>query len=212
MPDERTCVCAAVTGLSRGMDWKGKPADVDFFDLKGVAEKLIESMGLEEMRVAKSVHEGFHPGICADVAVGEIVIGTIGEIHPAVLEKYEIDQKVFLFELDLGAAKGGPRAAGSYEQFSRYPSAERDLAVVVDEDVEAASVRAAVRASGGDILREVTLFDVYKGKQVGDGKKSLAFGLRFQSNERTLTDGEIAAASDTIVKALEERFDARLRA
>ena len=197
LPDEKMCVCAATTGLSRGMDWKGKPTDVDFFDLKGVTEKLIELMGLEGIQTAKAVHKGFHPGICADIIVGNEVVGKIGEIHPATLDGYGIDQTVFLFEIDLDAAMGGPKAEGSYERFSRYPHAERDLAVVVDEGIEAAAINAAILESGGDILRDVTLFDIYKGKQVGDNKKSLAFGLRFQSNERTLTDEEIAARSDT---------------
>jgi phenylalanyl-tRNA synthetase beta chain len=212
LPDEKMYVCAAITGLSRGVDWKGKPANVDFFDLKGVAENMIESMGLEEMKTVKAVHEGFHPGICADIMVGSEVVGKIGELHPAILDRYAIDQAVFLFEVDLDAAMIGPKAGGNYENFSRYPHAERDLAVVVDEDVEAAAISTAILESGGDILRDVILFDVYKGKQVGDGKKSLAFGLRFQSNERTLTDEEITARSDKIVVTLKERFDAKLRA
>jgi phenylalanyl-tRNA synthetase beta chain len=212
LPDEKMYVCAAATGLSRRIDWKGTPTEVDFFNLKGVAEKVIESMGLEGMQAAKAAHEGFHPGMCADITVGDKTIGKIGEIHPATLERYEIDQKVFLFEIDLDAAETGPKAEGRYEKFSRYPHAERDLAVVVDQEVEAAAVSAAIWRSGGDTLRDITLFDVYKGTQVGDRKKSLAFGLRFQSDERTLTDEEIAAASDTIVKILEERFDAKLRA
>lgn len=212
LPEERTFVCAAATGLSRPMDWKGKPEEIDFFDLKGVAETLTESLGFEAMQTAKSSREGFHPGMCADILIGGNTVGKIGEIHPGILDKYEIDQKVFLFEIDLDALEAKPEAERKYEKFSRFPCAERDLAVVVDESVGAAAVNTAIAEAGGDILINVVLFDVYKGKQVGGGKKSLAFGLRFQSDERTLTDEEIIAASNKIMKTLEKRFGAKLRA
>ena len=212
LPDEKTFACAAVTGLSRPVDWKGTPAEVDFFDLKGVAETLIEALGADGTQTAKAAHEGFHPGMCADFIVAGKRIGKIGEIHPAILDKYEIGQKVFLFEIDLDAVVTGSKAGGGYEKFSRFPHADRDLAVVVDEGVEAAAVNAAILGAGGEILRDVVLFDVYRGKQVDEGKKSLAFGLRFQGRESTLTDDEITAASEDIVRKLEEKFDARLRA
>jgi len=212
LPDEKTFVCAAATGLSHPIDWKGAPAEVDFFDLKGVAEALIESLGFGEMQAKKAIHVGFHPGMCADVVVGEKIVGKIGEIHPAILDKYEIGQKVLLFEIDLDGIDTRPATESAYGKFSRFPSAERDLAVVVDEGVEAAELNAAIAGAGGDILGNVLLFDIYRGEQVGEGKKSLAFGLRFQSDERTLTDEEITAASNEIVKTLEERFNARLRA
>jgi phenylalanyl-tRNA synthetase beta chain len=212
LPDEKRFVCAAVTGLSSAVNWKGTPAEIDFFDLKGVVEILVEALGADGVRTAKSASVGFHPGMCADVVVGGKTVGKMGEVHPAVLDKYEIGQKVFVFEIDLDEIEAGPKAEGGYEKFSRFPHADRDLAVVVDERVEAAAVNEAILGAGGEILRDVTLFDVYTGKQIDGGKKSLAFGLRFQSRERTLTDEEITAASDNIMKALEDKFDARLRA
>ncbi len=212
LPDEKMFVCAAVTGLSKPVNWKGTPAEVDFFDLKGVVEALVESLGADGVRTVKAAHEGFHPGMCADVVVGGKTVGKMGEIHPATLDRYEIGQKVIAFEIDLDEIEAGPKFEGGYEKFSRFPHADRDLAVVVDEGVEAAAVNEAILGAGGEILRGVTLFDVYRGKQMDEGKKSLAFGLRFQSRERTLTDEEITAASDNIVRALEEKFDARLRA
>jgi phenylalanyl-tRNA synthetase beta chain len=148
----------------------------------------------------------------AVITVEGETVGKLGEIHPGILDKYEIGQKVFLLEIDLDAIGAEPDSRRRYEKLSRFPHAERDLAVVVDERVDAAALDAAIVEAGGEILKSVLLFDVYRGKQVGEGKKSLAFSLRFQSGERTLTDEEIAAASERIVKTLEERFDAELRA
>ena len=212
LPDERTFVCGAVTGLSHPVSWKGTPAEADFFDLKGAVEVLIEALGADGVRATKAANAGFHPGMCADIVAGGETIGKIGEIHPAILDKYEIDQKAFVFEIDLDGIEAGSKAEGGYEKFSRFPSADRDLAVVVDEGVEAAAVYEAIMGAGGKTLCDGVLFDVYRGKQIDEGKKSLAFGLRFQSRDRTLTDEEIAAASKNIMKALEKKFDARLRA
>ncbi len=216
LPEERTLVCAAATGLARPITWQGPSEQIGFFDLKGAAETLIESLCPGTMRTAGTSHKSFHPGMCADIYAGDELIGKMGEIHPGLLNKYEIDQKVFLFEIDLDAVSAalgaGLRADRKHEKFSRFPSAERDLAVVIDEDVEAAVVSGAIREAGGDILDNVLLFDIYRGKQVDEGKKSLAFSLRFQSHDRTLTDEEISAASDKIIKSLEKLFEAKLRA
>jgi phenylalanyl-tRNA synthetase beta chain len=211
LPDERMFVCAAATGRSRPVSWRNQPTEVDFFDMKGVAETLLESLGCAAPETVKASHPGFHPGICADIVVGGKIIGRIGSIHPRLLQKYEIDQQVSLFEIDLSALKPQPAAARRYEKLSRFPYSDRDLAVVVDEAVEAAALSSAIAAAGGEILRRVLLFDVYRGKQVGEGRKSLAFGLRFQSDERTLTDEEITAAMERIVEELERQFDAKLR-
>ena len=212
LPDEHTFVCAAATGLSLPPNWTGSAAGVDFFDVKGVAETLLESLGCAGAEVKKASHEGFHPGVCADIVVDGKAVGKIGRIHPGLLEKYEVSQKVFLFELDLEVFGAKPAAENRYEKFSRFPSSDRDLAVVVDESVEASALSATIAGAGGEILKDILLFDIYRGEQVGEDKKSLAFSLRFQSGERTLTDDEVTAATSRIVKALEDRFDARLRA
>ncbi len=211
LPDERAFVCAAATGRSRPVSWRNQPTEVDFFDMKGVAETLLESMGCAAPETVKASYPCFHPGVCADIVVGGKPIGRIGSVHPRLLQKYEIEQQVSLFEIDLSALEPRPAAARRYEKLSRFPYSDRDLAVVVDEAVEAAALNSAIIAAGGEILRRVLLFDVYRGKQVAEGKKSLAFGLRFQSDERTLTDEEITAAMERIVAELEGRFDAKLR-
>ncbi len=212
LPEEHTLICAAATGLSSPANWREQPVDVDFFDLKGSIEALFESLGFKDVDTARASHSGFHPGMCADISIGGKTVGKLGEIHPDVLDRYEIGQKVFLFEVDLDSVDDRPDALRRYAKLSRFPSAERDLAVVVDERVEAAALNSAMAEVGGNILKSICLFDIYRGKQVGEGKKSLAFSLRFQSGDHTLTDDEISAASGNIVKILEERFGAKLRA
>ncbi len=212
LPNERTLVAGVMTGLSHQMSWRGRPADVDFFDIKGVTETLLAASGYPAVEAVKASLPGFHPGACAEIALNGITVGKMGEIHPSLLEKYEIGQKVCVFEVDLTTLESQPAAERKYEKISRYPYSDRDLAVVVGEQLAAASLSSAITEAGGEILRRVFLFDTYRGKQVADGKKSLAFSLRFQSDERTLTDEEITTALTRVIHALEEKFGARLRA
>lgn len=210
LPDERACVAAAMTGLARPINWKTKPTEVDFFDMKGVAEALIESLGYS-CKTIRTTHPGFHPSVCADIIIDTRRVGKLGELHPEIAERYGIKQKVCLFEVDLVALE--PKAARSvrYEKVSRFPYSDRDLAVVVDEDIEAATLMSAIEEVGGETLKRTVLFDVYRGKQIASNKKSLAFSLRFQSNTRTLTDDEINESMRRIIAELEKRFGASLR-
>jgi len=212
LPDERLCIAAAATGLFHEVNWRDKPAEADFFYMKGVAETLLDILGYSLMETRRASHAGFHPGICADILVDGVTIGKVGEIHPALIQKYDIGQKVSLFEIDLSAAEPQRRREHGYEKPSRFPYSERDLAIVVDDAVEAAALYSAIRTAGGEMLKRVVLFDMYRGKQVGEGKKSLAFNLRFQSSDRTLTDEEVTAAFNRVVEELEKRFGAKLRA
>ncbi len=212
LPEEHTFLCAAATGLSSPINWRQQPAEIDFFDLKGAAEAMIESLGCGNFGTAGASHDGFHPGGCADILIGGKIVGKIGQIHPDILEKYEIGQKVFVFEIDVDAIDDQAQSQRKYEKLSRFPHADRDLAIVVDEGVEAAALNSAIVEAGGETLKSVCLFDIYRGKQLEEGSKSLAFRLRFQSGERTLIDDEITPVFDGIVKSLEERFGAKLRA
>jgi phenylalanyl-tRNA synthetase beta chain len=212
LPNERTFVCAAATGLLQPINWRGTPAEIDFFTMKGVAETVLASLGAASAEAKRASCAGFHPGVCADLVIGGTTVGTVGEIHPGLLDKYDFGQKVFVLELDIDTLESAAEEERTYEKFSRFPHADRDLAVVIDEAVETGALTSAIAEAGGEILRRVLLFDVYRGNQVGEGKKSLAFNLRFLSSERTLTDEEVGAACDRILKVLTDRFGARLRA
>ncbi|RJP14008.1 MAG: phenylalanine--tRNA ligase subunit beta [Candidatus Abyssobacteria bacterium SURF_5] len=210
LPDEHVSACGAATGLRNSLHWKEQPAEVDFFDLKGVVETLLDSLGFDA-RAVKSARPGFHPGKCADIEVAGKTVGRVGEIHPDIIQKYELKQKTFLFELDLSTLLSCPKTEKEYLSVSRFPYSDRDMAVVVDENIEAAKLVSAITEAGEEILRRVLLFDVYRGAQVESGKKSLAFSLRFQSVQRTLTDEEITAAFNKIVQSVQTRFGAQLR-
>ncbi|MGH3470181.1 MAG: phenylalanine--tRNA ligase subunit beta, partial [Thermocrispum sp.] len=151
----------------------------------------------------------WHPGRCARLLVGDWPIGYAGELHPTVIESLGLPQRTVAMELDLDAIPVvETRPAPSV---SPYPPVLLDVALVVDATVPAASVAAALRKGGGQRLEDVTLFDVYTGEQVGDGRQSLAFNLRFRDQERTLTVEEATALRDDAVAAADQAFGATLR-
>jgi phenylalanyl-tRNA synthetase beta chain len=138
-------------------------------------------------------------------------LGVIGEVDPAVTEAFEIEGRVGWVELDLDALVAAPRRPAQYVPVSRYPSSDIDLAFVIDEEIPAADVERTLRAAGGPLLAGLELFDVYRGEQVGEGRRSLAYRLRFQADDHTLTDGEVAEARRACIAAVEGAHGAELR-
>jgi phenylalanyl-tRNA synthetase beta chain len=176
-------------------------AEGDFLRTKGAVEALLRALHVHPTW-ARGRHRLLHPGKAAQVGAG-----VVGELHPALL-----DGTWGAFELDLETLAAGAREAVVYEDVITYPAAHQDIAVAVDEDVEVGALVEAAREAGGPILREARVFDVYRGEQVGKGRKSVAIHLSFQSPEKTLTDEEADEARERIVAALGERFGAELRA
>ena len=172
-----------------------------FAAAKGVLEVLYEALHLE-LRVRQGSHMMLHPGKAAETDAG-----LVGELHPTLLEG-----AWGAFELDLGELFASVPDRIVYEDVITYPAVLQDIAVVVEEDVEVGALVDAVREAAGEVLREARVFDVYRGEQVGDGRKSVAIHLSFQSPERTLTDEEAAVLRGRIVAAMAERFGAELRA
>jgi phenylalanyl-tRNA synthetase beta chain len=168
---------------------------------KGVVESLYEALHLE-LRVDRSTHPLLHPGKTAETEAG-----VLGELHPALLEG-----TWGAFELDLETLFDAVPERIVYEDVLTYPAVMQDIAVAVDEDVEVGALVDAAREAAGPLLREARVFDVYRGEQVREGRKSVAIRLSFQSPERTLTDEEAAELRQRIVHALAERFGAELRA
>jgi phenylalanyl-tRNA synthetase beta chain len=187
LPDEHWRVAGVVAG--------GYPV------VKGVLETLYEALGLE-LRVERAAHALLHPGKAAGTGAG-----WLGELHPA-----QLDGVWGAFELDLETLFADVPERIVYEDVITYPAALQDIAVAVEEGVEVGALVDAAREAGGDLLRHVRVFDVYRGEQVGDGRKSVALHLAFQSPERTLTDDEAAGLRGRIVEALADRFGAELRA
>ncbi len=212
LPEERMVLAIAMMGGTPG-GWNLAKRPLDFFQLKGVLETVAQKIGLPPFEfVPGGEHPSFHPGRSAWVRLGDTVLGVMGELHPDVLEAYELPPGSVACELDFDQIIRLDReTVKRYEGLPRYPSVERDLAFVIETAVPALEVVALIRKGGGPLLQEITLFDVYQGKQVEEGYRSLAFALRFQAPDRTLTDEEVNGYLDEIVRLLTEHIGARLR-
>ena len=191
LPDEREHLAVAIAG-------EEAPAAV------AVLDALDRALALPNVQLSPSSPAGLHPTRSADVVIAGRTRGHVGEVDPAVLEAYGVEGRVAWLELDLGAVLDGPHGNRTYSPVSKFPSSDIDLAFVVGDDVAASRIEASLRKGGGALLTDVELFDVYRGPGVDDGARSLAYRLRFQATDRTLTDGDVAdvrqACIDQVVK------------
>mgnify|MGYP005797731657 CR=1 FL=1 len=177
----------------------------DFYSLKGVVEALLDVLGIADYDVsAISDNPTFHPGRCACISKDGRGIGTIGEIHPLVLQNYGINTKVYAAKLDASALFDLRCVSKEYKPLPKYPATARDIAVLCDDALPVLDMKKAIQKAAGPILERVSLFDVYKGQQVPDGKKSVAWSLSFRAPDRTLTDEETDGAMKKVLKALDE--------
>ena len=192
--------CLACGALYPG-GWRADAVDADFFAIKGVLEALAGQLGVE-LAVEAGAEPFLHPGRAATVSVGDAQVGWIGELHPRVCAEWDLEAAAG-FELDLGPLlAASPHGAETYEDVITYPAVHQDIAVVVPEEIPAAAVMDAVTEAGGELLRSADIFDLYRGEQVGEGRKSLALQLEFRAADRTLTDAEVAEHRGAITEAI----------
>jgi phenylalanyl-tRNA synthetase beta chain len=204
-------IACLATGTLPGAGWRGGPVEPDFYMLKGALEGIATGLGCA-VDVEPANEPFLSPGRCARVLVDDEPAGWIGEIHPLVCRAWDLDSAV-AFEVDLARlVDASPTGTEQYEDVITYPAVDQDIAVVVDEGIEAARVRAVVAEAGGELLRSIAVFDLYRGEQVGEGKKSLALRLEFRAADRTLTDEEVGAIRERISAALSEQLGGSLRA
>ena len=179
--------------------------DKDFFTLKGVVENLLDTLAIREYDVdAKSDDPTFHPGRCAVLSKDGEEFGIIGEVHPLVCANYGINTRVYVGKLKLRKLFAMMDTQRSYVPMPKFPASTRDLALLCDDALPVMTMEKAIKAAAGKILEKIELFDVYKGSQIAQGKKSVAFNISMRASDRTLTDEEVNGAMGKILKALEE--------
>ena len=179
--------------------------DKDFFTLKGVVENLLDTLAIREYDVdAKSDDPTFHPGRCAVLSKDGEEFGIIGEVHPLVCVNYGINTRVYVGKLKLRKLFAMMDTQRSYVPMPKFPASTRDLALLCDDALPVMTMEKAIKAAAGKILEKIELFDVYKGSQIAQGKKSVAFNISMRASDRTLTDEEVNGAMSKILKALEE--------
>ena len=209
--EEKRKVAGLLTGRRNPIAWDTDNAMVDFYDAKGVLERFLSAVGVQKYTVERGEHFAMHPGKTAFFKKGRDVIAILGEIHPTVAANFGIGQSVYVFEMDAETLLRYRKKKAAIKPLPKYPASTRDLAILVDAGLTTAEIERVIAKKGGSYFRGATLFDVYEGKQVGEGKKSMAFHLHFQSDDKTLTDEEVDAAFAAILQAAEEQLHAQLR-
>ena len=196
--------------LSGALSKKGGGEEI-FYELKGIVDNLLNKLGIsniwydEYQPTPEESHlEIWHPKKCAEIKVGEIEIGFLGEIHPKILEDLEIKEKVFVFDLDFEKLKKLANEECEYQPISIYPATVRDLAVLVPQGTKVVEVLNVINEAGGELVRDVDLFDIYEGEGIPEGKQNFAFHIVYQAKDRTLSSTEVEKIHQKIIKALEE--------
>ncbi|MCC4481441.1 phenylalanine--tRNA ligase subunit beta [Limosilactobacillus reuteri] len=211
-PVEQEHLAAAVTGQMVANSWNKKDQPADFFQLKGIVERYLKNMGIagKITYVPTSDRQEMHPGRTADIMVDDQLVGFIGQVHPQTAKEYKIPE-TYVFELNLELLLAAPKIENEYTPISKYPSITRDIALLVDDDVENATIVEAIKQKGGAYLKDIHLFDVYAGSHLPAGKKSLAYTLTYQDDKGTLTEDQVNTAFDKVTAYLQDKVDAEIR-
>ena len=182
---------------------------VDFYTIKGMVEGLMRNVGAEEVEYERPDEScafeevsAFHPGRCAVIKIGDTQVGIMGELHPKVMENYGIEARTYVAKINIPELMELSNSVKTYKPLPKFPATTRDLSVVCDEDIPAASLEKAIRKAVGGILENVSLFDVYRGEQIESGKKSVSYSISMRSLEGTLTDEQADKAMEKAIKEL----------
>ncbi|MDD6795228.1 MAG: phenylalanine--tRNA ligase subunit beta [Clostridiaceae bacterium] len=190
----------------------GMYGNCDFLDLKGVVENVLDRLGITKARfVRESENPTFHPGKTAAIQLRGKMAGVFGEIHPDVQEEYGLEKECYVAELDLDLLYEAANTKRSYTPLPKFPAATRDIAVLVDEEVLVGDIEDTIKRAGGNLVEKITLFDIYRGVQVPEGKKSVAYAIVYRDHKKSLNDNEVNKIHDKILKNLSNKFGAELR-
>lgn len=201
LPDEQDSMAVAAYGK-----------DESFYTLKGMLVEMLRVFGIADIRFESESDYGvYHPGRCARIIFGDVELGIMGEVHPEVCEKYGINTKCYCGELMFDVVMKAANIEKAYKPLPKYPSTSRDIALLVTEDVQVGMLENIIKENGSDILEKIQLFDVYRGKQIGEGQKSVAFSLTYRGADKTLTDEDVAKVHNKVLSELKEKAKATLR-
>ena len=185
---------------------------LDFFSLKGEVEAILASINAGEPSYqAVSENPSYHPGRCANLIIDGKVMGVFGQIHPLVAQAYGIDSEVYCAELDFTGLQTVLAPEKTYKPLPKFPAVTRDLALICDEELTVAELEGCIKSAGGKLLRDVKLFDIYRGKNIPEGKKSVAFSLTLRADDRTLTDADSDGVITKVLQKLQENLNAVIR-
>jgi phenylalanyl-tRNA synthetase beta chain len=208
--EEKTLLSALVTGPHEKNVWKTQGGAYDFYDLKGVLETVLDHLKIQlPSRAGKS--DNFLPGRSIEFYSGDELVGRLGEISPSTGKKWGLDEKAYVFEINIHSLTELVPGVARYQAIPKYPETYRDISILVDRTVSSQGITEAILEAGQPYIRRADLYDHFEGKKIEKGKKSLTLSLAFQSPEKTLTDGEVNPAFENIVKTLAERHGASLR-
>lgn len=214
LPDEPRRLAIAMTGPRVVDGWSDGPKEspMDFFDIKGVVTAAFEGIHLDGLEYRPAEGPSFHPGKSAEILLDGKRVGMLGELHPLVADNYDLSEwPVVAADLNIEAFLQTIPERYVLEPIPAYPPVLEDLALVVDDDVPAATVARTIRQAGGDLVARVRLFDLYEGAQIAPGKKSLAYSVVYQAPDRTLTDNEVSEVRNKIIQAIEGELGGELR-
>jgi len=212
LPEEIEILSGFLSGFREEESWSKPKAECDYFDLKGTLETLLDGLGVSGYRFLALQDEPFlHPGKACQLEVNGKVLGEMGELHPDVSETWELDQQILIFELNFQALADEAEERRFFKPLARFPAIIRDLALIVDEKIAAGDLLRTLWETNNGLITEIKLFDLYQGKPVPPGKKSLAFRLKYQEGDRTLTDREVNQLHQKVADLLVERYGGTLR-
>ncbi|MGL5152349.1 MAG: phenylalanine--tRNA ligase subunit beta [Clostridium sp.] len=184
----------------------------DYIDIKGIVEEILEILGVNKVKYEREGNNpSYHPGKTAKLIVNRREAGVLGEIHPDVSENYGIDVPVFVCELNLDVIYGASNLSRAYKALPKFPAVTRDIALLVDDELLSQEIEMTIRQTGGTLVEKVELFDIYKGAQIPEGKKSIAYAIAYRDEQKTLTDKDVNKVHDKILRALQFKLGATLR-
>jgi phenylalanyl-tRNA synthetase beta chain len=210
LPKQEQMLAGVITGRREPESWLESGDTVDFYDLKGDVESIMALCDpSEDFEFVSGECDGLHPGQTAEIRRNGEKVGYIGAIHPQLQKKLGVSQPVYLFQVNVAGISRGKIPV--FTELSKYPEVRRDLAVIIDREIESGTVQNTVKEAAGEHLIDLRLFDIYEGKGIDTKRKSLALGLTFQHSSRTLNEDEVNRCVDDVIKALETQFEATLR-